>query len=371
MKQNLQYRRYIISGGGTGGHVFPAISIARALIKLEPEAEILFVGAENRMEMKKIPEAGFKIIGLPVSGFKRKLSFENVRVMINLVKSLLKARKIIKDFKPKVVIGTGGYASGPILQLAGKKGIPTLIQEQNSYPGITNKLLAKRASKICVAYQGMDKYFPKEKILFTGNPVREDIEGIGDKMNEALKYFKLQRAKKTLLILGGSLGARTINMAIMRKLEDIKEENIQIIWQSGKLYHDSAMREVDSIRPGNIRLYDFITRMDLAYFAADLVISRAGAGTISELCLCAKPSILVPSPNVAEDHQTHNARTLVEQNAAELISDSEAIEKLIPKALDLIKDDSALKILSQNIVKMAIRNSAGKIAEEVLKLVKD
>lgn len=371
MKQNLQYRRYIISGGGTGGHVFPAISIARALIKLEPEAEILFVGAENRMEMKKIPEAGFKIIGLPVSGFKRKLSFENVRVMINLVKSLLKARKIIKDFKPKVVIGTGGYASGPILQLAGKKGIPTLIQEQNSYPGITNKLLAKRASKICVAYKGMDKYFPKEKILFTGNPVREDIEGIGDKMNEALEYFKLQRAKKTLLILGGSLGARTINMAIMRKLEDIKEENIQIIWQSGKLYHDSAMREVDSIRPGNIRLYDFITRMDLAYFAADLVISRAGAGTISELCLCAKPSILVPSPNVAEDHQTHNARTLVEQNAAELISDSEAIEKLIPKALDLIKDDSALKILSQNIVKMAIRNSAGKIAEEVLKLVKD
>lgn len=371
MKQNLQYRRYIISGGGTGGHVFPAISIARALIKLEPEAEILFVGAENRMEMKKIPEAGFKIIGLPVSGFKRKLSFENVRVMINLVKSLLKARKIIKDFKPKVVIGTGGYASGPILQLAGKKGIPTLIQEQNSYPGITNKLLAKRASKICVAYKGMDKYFPKEKILFTGNPVREDIEGIGDKMNEALEYFKLQRAKKTLLILGGSLGARTINMAIMRKLEDIKEENIQIIWQSGKLYHDSAMREVDSIRPGNIRLYDFITRMDLAYFAADLVISRAGAGTISELCLCAKPSILVPSPNVAEDHQTHNARTLVKQNAAELISDSEAIEKLIPKALDLIKDDSALKILSQNIVKMAIRNSAGKIAEEVLKLVKD
>lgn len=371
MKQNLQYRRYIISGGGTGGHVFPAISIARALIKLEPEAEILFVGAENRMEMKKIPEAGFKIIGLPVSGFKRKLSFENVRVMINLVKSLLKARKIIKDFKPKVVIGTGGYASGPILQLAGKKGIPTLIQEQNSYPGITNKLLAKRASKICVAYKGMDKYFPKEKILFTGNPVREDIEGIGDKMNEALEYFKLQRAKKTLLILGGSLGARTINMAIMRKLEDIKEENIQIIWQSGKLYHDSAVREVDSIRPGNIRLYDFITRMDLAYFAADLVISRAGAGTISELCLCAKPSILVPSPNVAEDHQTHNARTLVEQNAAELISDSEAIEKLIPKALDLIKDDSALKILSQNIVKMAIRNSAGKIAEEVLKLVKD
>lgn len=371
MKQNLQYRRYIISGGGTGGHVFPAISIARALIKLEPEAEILFVGAENRMEMKKIPEAGFKIIGLPVSGFKRKLSFENVRVMINLVKSLLKARKIIKDFKPKVVIGTGGYASGPILQLAGKKGIPTLIQEQNSYPGITNKLLAKRASKICVAYKGMDKYFPKEKIIFTGNPVREDIEGIGDKMNEALEYFKLQRAKKTLLILGGSLGARTINMAIMRKLEDIKEENIQIIWQSGKLYHDSAVREVDSIRPGNIRLYDFITRMDLAYFAADLVISRAGAGTISELCLCAKPSILVPSPNVAEDHQTHNARTLVEQNAAELISDSEAIEKLIPKALDLIKDDSALKILSQNIVKMAIRNSAGKIAEEVLKLVKD
>jgi len=371
MKQNLQYKRFIISGGGTGGHIFPAISIARALIKLEPKSEILFVGAENRMEMEKIPAAGFQIIGLPVSGFIRKLSLENVKVLINLIKSLRKARKIIKDFNPSVAIGTGGYASGPILQIAGKKGIPTLIQEQNSYPGITNKLLAKRASKICVAYKGMDKYFPEEKILITGNPVREDLEENDDKISEALEYFNLQSGRKTLLILGGSLGARTINLAIMQKLGDLKNEDIQVIWQSGKLYHDSVLKQVDSIRPDNIRLYDFIARMDLAYAAADLVISRAGAGTISELCLCGKPSILVPSPNVAEDHQTYNARTLVDQNAAKHIRDSEAIENLVPRALDLIVDDSALKMLSRNIVKMAIRDSAGKIAEEVLKLVND
>lgn len=371
MKQNLQYRRFIISGGGTGGHIFPAISIARAIIKLEPKTEILFVGAENKMEMEKVPAAGFQIIGLPVSGFIRKLSLENVKVLINLVKSLLKARKIIRDFNPCVAIGTGGYASGPILQIAGKKGIPTLIQEQNSYPGITNKLLAKRASKICVAYQGMDKYFPEEKILFTGNPVREDLEENGAKIHDALKYFNLKSGKKTLLILGGSLGARTINLAVMKKLGDLKNEDIQVIWQSGKLYHDSAIKEVDSISPDNIRLYDFIARMDLAYIAADLVISRAGAGTISELCLCGKPSLLVPSPNVTEDHQTYNARTLVDQDAAEHIRDSEAVEKLIPRALNLIRDDSALKILSQNIAKLAIRDSAGKIAEEVLKLVND
>ena len=371
MKQNQQNKRFIISGGGTGGHIFPAISIARALMKLEPKSEILFVGAEDRMEMEKVPAAGFQIIGLPVSGFIRKLSLENIKVLINLAKSLRKARKIIKDFDPCVAIGTGGYASGPILQIAGKNSIPTLIQEQNSYPGITNKLLAKKASKICVAYQGMDKYFPEDKIIFTGNPVREDLEGNGDKINEALKYFNLQAGKKTLLILGGSLGARTINLAVMQKLGDLKNEDIQIIWQSGKYYHDSAKMEFDSIRPGNIRLYDFIARMDLAYSVADLVISRAGAGTISELCLCGKPSILIPSPNVAEDHQTHNARNLVDKNAAELISDSEAAEKLILRALNLIRDDSALSMLSQNIVKMAIMDSSGKIAEEVLKLVND
>ena len=371
MRQNLQYRRFIISGGGTGGHIFPAISIARALLKIGPKSEILFVGAEDRMEMEKVPAAGFQIIGLPVSGFIRKLSLKNIKVLINLVKSLRKAGKIIRDFNPSVAIGTGGYASGPTLQIAGKNGIPTLLQEQNSYPGITNKLLAKRASKICVAYQGMDKYFPEDKIVFTGNPVREDLEESNNKISEALEYFDLQSGKKTLLILGGSLGARTINLAVMQKLGDLKNEDMQIIWQSGKIYYDSAIKEVSSIQPGNIRLYDFISRMDLAYAAADLVISRAGAGTISELCLCGKPSILVPSPNVAEDHQTYNARTLVDQNAAEHISDTEAIEKLMPRALDLIRDDSALSILSQNIVKMAIRDSAGKIAEEVLKLVND
>lgn len=369
MKSKQRNKKIIISGGGTGGHIFPAIAIARALLKLDSQTNILFVGASGRMEMEKVPAAGFEIKGLPVSGFNRKLTINNIKVLINLLKSIRRAKSIISRFKPDVVVGTGGYVSGPVLYAANKKNIPTLIQEQNSYPGITNKLLAKGANKICVAYVGLEKYFPPEKILLTGNPIREDLEITSQNKSEGLSEFKLDPKKKTILILGGSLGARTINQAVEANILDLKSSDIQVLWQCGKLYHESAKESMEENgRPRNIVLCDFIFRMDLAYAVSDLVISRAGAGTISELCVTARPSILVPSPNVAEDHQTKNAMALVENDATLLIRDVEAEIKLIPAALELIENDNKLKIYSENIKKLAIHNSAELIANEVIKL---
>lgn len=368
MNSKQQPKKVIISGGGTGGHIFPAIAIARALLELEAHTKILFVGAEGRMEMEKVPAAGFDIVGLPVRGFQRKISVENVKVLINLVKSLWKASKIISSFHPDVAVGTGGYASAPVLYAASRKKIPTAIQEQNSYPGITNKILARKASKIFVAYPGMEEYFPAEKIMFTGNPVRNKLEQLGTFREEAVNYFGLDTSKKTLLILGGSLGARTINEAVMAAFPDLLKSDIQLIWQSGKIYFDDAQKIWEENKPENIILKDFISRMDLAYAVADVVISRAGAGTISELCLSGIASVLVPSPNVAEDHQTKNAMSLVNNNAALLVKDVEAKGKLIKVALELIDDEVKKEQLSLNIKKLAISDSAGKIAKQIFKM---
>lgn len=363
--------RIIISGGGTGGHIFPAVSIANAIRELEPKAKILFVGAENRMEMQRVPDAGYEIKGLPVAGFDRKHLLKNISVIIKLLKSQRMAKKIIKEFKPQVAVGVGGYASGPTLKTAGMLGIPTLIQEQNSYAGVTNKLLAKKAAKICVAYEGMERFFPQEKIIMTGNPVRQGLlKQVSHE--EAVKTFNLNPEKKVVLILGGSLGARTINNTIITNLSLIKENpDIQFIWQTGKIYYQQVMEEVK--RAGIItHLYvnDFIKDMATAYAAADLVISRAGAGSISEFCMLHKPVILVPSPNVAEDHQTKNALALVKKDAAIYVKDIEAHEKLLPEAMKVITDDDKLKQLSLNIAKLALPDAAEIIAKEVLKLIK-
>lgn len=366
MKQHI---RVIISGGGTGGHIFPAISIANAIKEQHPDAEILFVGAEGRMEMQRVPDAGYKIIGLPVAGFDRKNLFKNFAVLIKLFKSQLKARRIIKEFRPDVAVGVGGYASGPVLKAAGMMGIPTLIQEQNSYAGVTNKLLAKKAKKICVAYSGMEAFFPANKIMMTGNPVRQDLIARTTR-EEALRPFNLDPKKSTVLVVGGSLGARTINQCMMAGLETIKQSDVQFIWQTGKFYYEQAQKAVSAA--GNIpNLYttDFIKDMTSAYAGADLVISRAGAGSISEFCLLHKPVILVPSPNVAEDHQTKNALALVNKQAAIYIKDAEAIEKLMPTAMDLIHNEKQLKELSENIAKLALPDSANIIAKEVIKLI--
>lgn len=361
-------KNIIISGGGTGGHVFPAISIANAIKEIEPETNILFVGALGKIEMEKVPAAGYEIIGLPIAGLQRKLTTKNISFIFKLIKSLRKSKKIIKDFKPDVVVGVGGYASGPVLYKANKMVIPTLIQEQNSYAGITNKLLAKKAQKICVAYEGMEKYFPKEKIMLTGNPVRQDLlDKIGNKQ-EGIKHFDLDENKKTILVIGGSLGARTVNQSVMKDIEKIGNSDFQLLWQTGKYYYEEAKKVADESGFKNIKVLDFIKRMDFAYSVADVIISRAGAGTISELCLVGKPVILVPSPNVAEDHQTKNAMALVNRNAAIMIKDIEAKEKLISAALDLIDDEEHMKLLSNNITGMALRDSAKIIAEEVLKL---
>lgn len=361
-------KNIIISGGGTGGHIFPAISIANALKEINPDANILFVGALGKIEMEKVPAAGYEIVGLPVAGLQRRLTFKNVSFIFKLISSLRRSHKIIKEFKPDVVVGVGGYASGPVLRVANKKGIPTLIQEQNSYAGITNKLLAKKAKKICVAYEGMGKYFPEEKILLTGNPVRQDLlDKIGDK-EEGVNYFGIDNSKKTILVVGGSLGARTINQSIIKDIDKIGKSEYQIIWQTGKYYFDDAKKVNDNQKYKNVKVLDFITRMDLAYSVADIIISRAGAGTISELCLVGKPVVLVPSPNVAEDHQTKNAMALVNKNAAKMIKDSEAQSKLIDTTLNLLESENELKGLSENIKGMALRDSAKIIAEEVLKL---
>jgi len=362
--------RFIVSGGGTGGHIFPAISIANALKNKFPDAEILFVGAEGRMEMERVPAAGYAIEGLPVSGFDRKNLLRNFKVLYNLLRSILKARKIIKRFKPEVAIGVGGYASAPTLRAASAFSVPTLIQEQNSYAGVTNKLLSKKAAGICVAYDNMERFFPAGKIVKTGNPVRQDLLKTQAKDKEAYRFFGFEPSKKTLLIIGGSLGARTINQSVMASIEELTKENIQIIWQTGKYYYSDASQKAEAYKSGNLLVTDFVSRMDYAYSIADLVISRAGASSISELCLLAKPVILVPSPNVAEDHQTQNALALVKNEAAVMVKDADAINTLIPKALELIKNEDMLEKLSENILKMAEKDSAERIANEVVKLIK-
>ena len=368
MKKN---KKIIISGGGTGGHIFPAISIANALKRIDENIEILFVGAKSKMEMVRVPDAGYKIVGLPISGFQRRITVKNISFFFKLFFSILKSKRIINSFKPDVAVGVGGYASGPLLYIASKKGIPSLIQEQNSYAGITNKLLAKRVDKICVAYHNMENFFPKEKILFTGNPIRKDLLEIDSKKDDALKYFNLNNKSKVLLIVGGSLGALTINQSVLKDLDKFFRGGVQVIWQTGKSFYEKAKFEL--LRYNNqekrIKIYDFISKMDFAYAAADIIISRAGAGTISELCLVKKPVILIPSPNVAEDHQTKNAIALVEKNAAVLIKDNQAIELLADEALSLIKDADKMKNLSENISKLAVANSDEIIANEILKMI--
>jgi UDP-N-acetylglucosamine--N-acetylmuramyl-(pentapeptide) pyrophosphoryl-undecaprenol N-acetylglucosamine transferase len=368
---NLQkHNRVIISGGGTGGHIFPAISIANALRKIEPETEILFVGAEGRMEMEKVPAAGYRIIGLPVAGLYRSLSLKNISVLIKLLKSLNKAKKVIKEFGPDVVVGVGGYASGPVLSQAGRMGIPTLIQEQNSYAGVTNKLLAKRAAAICVAYEGMGKYFPFAKIIKTGNPVRQNFDNLKSLRDEALSFFSLKKEFPVVLVLGGSLGAGSINTGMSENIDKLRDSECQWLWQTGKYYFENVRALVSLSFSGNISVHDFINRMDYAYSAADIIVSRAGAGTISELCLVGKPVILVPSPNVAEDHQTRNAEALSTRDAALLISDNVASKTLVDEAIKLLSDKTKRETLSDNILKMADRDADIRIAEEVLKLAR-
>jgi UDP-N-acetylglucosamine--N-acetylmuramyl-(pentapeptide) pyrophosphoryl-undecaprenol N-acetylglucosamine transferase len=364
-----KHNRVIISGGGTGGHIFPAISIANALRKLDPGMLILFVGAEGRMEMEKVPAAGYDIVGLPVAGFNRKLLHKNIPVLFRLFRSLRLASRILKDFKPDVVVGVGGYASGPVLKQAGRMGIPALIQEQNSYAGVTNKLLAKKAKVICVAYDGMEKYFPAEKIIKTGNPVRQNFDNLPALKNESLEFFGLNFGMPVILVLGGSLGAGSINGALSENIAMMNGSGSQWIWQTGKNYFEDVNALVSVSSAPGIRVHAFINRMDLAFAAADVIISRAGAGTISELCLVGKPAILVPSPNVAEDHQTRNAIVLSEKNAALLLPDKEVKEKLVQEALLLVKDENRKKMFSENILKMAERDTDMRIAREVMKLI--
>ena len=366
MKENL---RIIISGGGTGGHIFPAVSIANAIKELRPDTDILFVGAEGRMEMHRVPAAGYPIKGLPVAGFDRKNLLKNIPVLIKLFKSQRLARKIVKDFGPHAAVGVGGYASGPTLKVAGGMGIPTLLQEQNSYAGVTNKLLAKDAKKICVAYEGMERFFDKDKIILTGNPVRQGLRNHQTTREEAIASFGLDPNKRTVLILGGSLGARTINQCLMNHLDKVKASGVQFIWQTGKIYIDEARAAV--AQAGELPMLhvtDFISDMATAYSAADLVISRAGAGSISEFCLLQKPVILVPSPNVSEDHQTKNALALVNKNAALYVKDAEANDQLLDKAIDTVNQPELLKNLSKNIAELAFTDSANVIAKEVIKL---
>jgi undecaprenyldiphospho-muramoylpentapeptide beta-N-acetylglucosaminyltransferase len=361
--------KFIISGGGTGGHIFPAISIANALKKRLPDAEILFVGALGRMEMERVPAAGYPIEGLPISGFDRKNMLRNVKVLWNLLRSLVLARQIIGRFKPDAAIGVGGYASAPTLRAASALGVPTVIQEQNSYAGVTNKLLAKKAKRICVAYEGMERFFPQDKVVLTGNPVRQDLFSVAPKTTEAYEFFHLDPNKKTILVVGGSLGARTINQSILAGLEKLATTDVQIIWQTGKFYIENARKAAEPFASPNLLVTDFVSRMDLAYSIADLVVSRAGASSISELCLLAKPVILIPSPNVAEDHQTQNALALVRKDAAVMIKDADAKDQLVDKALELIGNETELNKLSGNILKLAEKDSADRIAEEILKLI--
>lgn len=362
--------RFIISGGGTGGHIFPAISIANALRQKCPGAEILFVGAEKRMEMERVPAAGYPIIGLPVRGFDRQHLLSNIRTLFQLLKSMGKARKLIRDFRPDVAVGVGGYASGPLLRAAAAKKIPCLIQEQNSYAGVTNKLLAAGAARICVAYEGMERFFPKEKILLTGNPVRQDLLRSLNQKKAALNHFGLKPDRPVLLVLGGSLGARSINRAVQQQLELIEKSGVQLIWQTGKYYYKDIMAANAELGNKAIQITDFISRMDYAYALADLIISRAGAGSISEFALLGKAVLLVPSPNVAEDHQTQNALALLRKGAAVMIRDDEAGEKLIPEALALLEQPERLQALKSAIAGLALPHAAERIADEIIKLAK-
>lgn len=366
MKEEL---RVIISGGGTGGHIFPAVSIANALKEQHPDIEILFVGAEGRMEMQRVPAAGYRIVGLPVEGFDRKHLWRNVRVVFKLLKSRLKARRIVRDFAPHVAVGVGGYASGPVLQVAESMNIPTLLQEQNSYAGVTNKILARKASLICVAYEGMERFFPKDKLVLTGNPVRQNLLNTPLSREEAICSFGLDPAKRTILLVGGSLGARTLNRSVKAALTEIRDSGCQLIWQTGKIYIDEARKAVEACGPlPMIHVTDFIGDMAAAYKAADLVVSRAGASSISELCLLGKPVILVPSPNVAEDHQTKNALALVQKEAAILVKDREAETTLLPKALEVVNNSELRNKLSEHILRLALHDSANVIAREVYAL---
>ena len=362
--------RIIISGGGTGGHIFPAVSIANAIKELYPEAEILFVGALGRMEMQRVPAAGYKIIGLPICGFDRKNLLNNIKVLFKIWKSQRMAKNIIKEFKPMAAVGVGGYASGPLLNQAAKMGIPCLIQEQNSYAGVTNKLLAKKAERICVAYDGMEKFFPAEKIIKTGNPVRQSLLSSTIEKDEAVKSFGLDPKKKTILLVGGSLGARTINDSVMQHLDLVENTDVQFILQTGKYYHAQITDTLKGRQPKNLVVTDFISDMAAAYKAADLVISRAGASSISEFCLIGKPVILVPSPNVAEDHQTKNAMALVEKQAAIYVKDADAPATLLKQAIELVNDDKKLQNLSANILTLALPDSATIIAKEVIKIMR-
>ena len=360
--------RVIISGGGTGGHIFPAVSIANAVKALRPDAKILFVGALGRMEMQRVPAAGYEIIGLPIQGFDRKNLLKNFKVLYKIWKSQRMAKKIIKDFRPQVAVGVGGYASGPTLNMAAAKGIPCLLQEQNSYAGVTNKLLAKKAAKICVAYEGMERFFPAEKIMMTGNPVRQQLLDTTITHEDAVRTFGFDPTKKVVLIVGGSLGARTLNESVLQHLDQIRKSDVQFIWQTGKFYSAEISERLKGEDIPNLTVTDFISDMGVAYKAADLVVSRAGAGSISEFCLLGKPVILVPSPNVAEDHQTKNAMALVNKAAALYVKDAEADKILLPLAIDTAKDDAKLQSLHENILKMALPDSADMIAKEVIKL---
>ena len=364
----MKQLKVIMSGGGTGGHIFPAVAIANEIKKLVPHAQILFVGALGKMEMEKVPNAGYEIIGVPIAGLQRRLTLSNLKLPFLIIQSLLKTRKILKSFQPDVVVGTGGYASGPLLRAATSKGIPALIQEQNSYAGITNKILAKKANKICVAYHGMERFFPAEKIILTGNPVRQDLGNLKGKREEAFEFFHLDKNKKTILVIGGSLGARTINEAIGGGLNKINQNDFQLIWQTGKTYYTKAFEQCKNSGASGLLAFEFITRMDLAYAAADIVISRAGASSVSELCNLALPCILVPSPNVAEDHQTKNAMALVDKDAAILVKDAEAHQTLVDSLIALVGNKEKKQQLSKNISTLAFQNSANTIAKEVLKL---
>jgi len=364
----MRATRVIISGGGTGGHIFPAIAIANALRRTEPGCEILFVGAQGRMEMEKVPAAGYKIVGLNISGIQRGSIMKNLVLPFKLIDSMQKALKLISDFKPDVVVGVGGYASGPVLFAASWKKVPYLIQEQNSYAGITNKKLGKNASKICVAFDGMEEFFPADRILKTGNPVRKDVVDIYNKHFHGAELLKLDPLKKTILVTGGSLGAGTLNKSIEKHVQDFIDRDVQLIWQTGKYYYSGIMERLGANFHPNIRVLEFLNQMDLAYAAADVIISRAGAGTIAELCLIKKPVILVPSPNVAEDHQTKNAMALVKKNAAVLINDRSAEDTLVKEALELLDDKDKCEQLSANIGRMALPEADELIAAEVFKL---
>lgn len=365
----MQPLKIIVSGGGTGGHIFPAIAIANAIKALRPDTEFLFVGAEGKMEMEKVPAAGYKIEGLWISGVQRKLTLSNLAFPFKLISSIVKARKILKSFKPDAVIGTGGFASGPMLRVAAKNRVVTLIQEQNSFPGITNKILAQDVDRICVAYSGMEKYFPKDKILLTGNPIRQDITSLEGKRERGLEAFGLDANKKTILVIGGSLGARTINESIEKCLETFEKNNIQLVWQTGKGYYEIAQQAVAKYEGKGIKAFDFIQKMDHAYAVADIVVSRAGASSVSELCLVKKPCILIPSPNVAEDHQTKNAMALVTYNAAILVKDMDARDRLCSEVMNLMNDVEQCAKLSANIGRLALVDSANVIANEVLSLI--